>query len=83
MFIQTTVFTASSLLGIANSFWPGNPMQEFITGHAEHLFLLVIPDRSSRSAVNRRPPIDDLLRIAIMAASLSSHEEDLLPGAGK
>jgi hypothetical protein len=48
MFVQTTVFTASSLLGIANSFGPGNPMQVFIAGHAEHLFFLVFPDRSPR-----------------------------------
>lgn len=43
MFVQTTVFTPSSLLGIANSFWPGNPMQVFITVHAEYLFQLVLP----------------------------------------
>lgn len=27
LFLQTTVFTATSLLGIANNFFPGNPLQ--------------------------------------------------------
>lgn len=27
---QTVVFTASSVLGITNSFWPGNPVQVWI-----------------------------------------------------
>lgn len=28
--IQTVVFTLSSLLGLANSFWPGNAVQHWI-----------------------------------------------------
>lgn len=31
LFLQTVVYTASSLLGILNSFVPGNPVQAWLT----------------------------------------------------
>lgn len=31
LFAQTCAFTLSSLLGIANSFFPGNPIQAYLT----------------------------------------------------
>lgn len=35
---QTIVFTASSLLGILNSFWPGNPVQIWIQHTLQNTF---------------------------------------------
>lgn len=32
LLVQTAVFTLTSLLGIANSFFPGNPLQASIQG---------------------------------------------------
>lgn len=32
MFIQNCIYTASSLLGIANAFYPGNAFQRAVTG---------------------------------------------------
>jgi hypothetical protein len=32
LFWQTVVFTGSSVLGIANAFWPGNTLQAYLSG---------------------------------------------------
>lgn len=32
LFAQTVVFACTSVLGILNSFWPGNAVQAFISG---------------------------------------------------